>query len=235
MIAVKMSLLVICSYLFGNFSFARILSKKQKSDITKLGSGNPGTMNMLRNFGFKSGLLTLFLDALKGAIPAFVGFLIFGGFSDGGGMAYIGLYAGGLAAILGHNLPVFYHFKGGKGVACMLGMFMVARPLVTLAVVVCVFIYLFIFDYAAVGSFILITVMTILEAIRVASAGYSFEITLIIQLLLCVMFFMCFFMHRQNIVRMLVGKENKVNLKKALKKLGKKKDSRKVAKKKEIG
>lgn len=234
MIALKFVLLVVLSYLFGSVSFARILSKKQNSDITKLGSGNPGTMNMLRNFGFKSGALTLFLDAVKGALPSLAGFLIFGG-TAGGGLAYVGLYAGGLAAILGHNLPIFYGFKGGKGVACMLGMFLVAQPLITLIMMVVVFVYLCVFDYAAAGSFILITAITIVEAHRINMADYSSEISIILRALLCLMFFMCFFMHRKNILRMLVGKENKVNLKKALKKLGKKKVSKKEAKQKEIG
>ena len=227
-------LLFIGSYFIGNFSFARIISHKKNSDITKLGSGNPGTMNMLRNFGLKSGALTLVLDAVKGARPALVGFLAFGG-TAGGGMAYVGLYVGGLGAILGHNFPVVYKFKGGKGVACMLGIFLVARPIETLIVIVGVFIYLCIFDYASFGSFLLITAMTIMEAIRINFAVYAFEIDLALKIILFGMFFLCFFMHRQNILRLLVGKENKVNLRKAMAKLGKKKQTKKENKQKEIG
>ncbi|MBR2052548.1 MAG: glycerol-3-phosphate acyltransferase [Clostridia bacterium] len=226
-------LLFLGGYMIGNFSFARIISKKQNSDITKLGSGNPGTMNMLRNFGIKKGALTLVLDALKGALPSLVGFLAFGG-TAGGGMAYVGLYIGGLGAILGHNFPVVYKFKGGKGVACMLGIFLVARPIETLIVVVGVFIYLCIFDYASFGSFLLITAMTMLEAFRITAMDYAFEIALVLRLILFVMFFLCFFMHRKNIFRLLMGKENKVNLKKAMAKLGKK-STKKENKQKEIG
>ena len=72
------SLLAIGAYLIGNISFAIILSKKKNKDITKMGSGNPGTMNMLRNFGFKTGILTLALDVLKGALPTLVGYLTLG-------------------------------------------------------------------------------------------------------------------------------------------------------------
>lgn len=229
----KFVLLFIGAYFIGNFSFARILSARQKRDITKMGSGNPGTMNMLRNFGFKTGALTLVLDALKGALPSLVGFLIFGG-TAGGGMAYLGLYIGGFGAILGHNFPVVYKFKGGKGVACMLGIFLVARPIETLIVVVGVFVYLCIFDYASFGSFLLITAMTIMEAIRINIMGYAFGIDLALKLILFVMFFLCFFMHRQNILRLLRGKENKVNLRKAMKKLGKK-TTKKETKQKELG
>ena len=233
-IALKLVLLALFSYLLGSFNFARLISKRKNADITKMGSGNPGTMNMLRNLGLKAGALTLLCDALKGAVPALVGFLIFGG-TAGTGMQYVGLYVGGLAVVLGHNFPIFYKFKGGKGVACMLGVFLVARPLETLIVVVGVFIYLCIFDYASFGSFILITAMTIMEAIRVTAAGYAFEIALVIKCLLFVLFFLCWFMHRQNIFRLLVGKENKINLRSKLAKLGKKKEKKTIKKQKEIG
>ena len=233
-IALKRVLLALFSYLLGSFNFARLISKRKNADITKMGSGNPGTMNMLRNLGLKAGALTLLCDALKGAVPALVGFLIFGG-TAGAGMQYVGLYVGGLAVVLGHNFPIFYKFKGGKGVACMLGVFLVARPLETLIVVVGVFIYLCIFDYASFGSFILITAMTIMEAIRVTTAGYAFEIALVIKCLLFVLFFLCWFMHRQNIFRLLVGKENKINLRSKLAKLGKKKEKKTIKKQKEIG
>ena len=233
-IAIKLTLLAIFSYCLGSFNFARLISKKKQADITKLGSGNPGTMNMLRNFGFLTGFLTLVLDAIKGAVPALVGYFLLGG-AGGEGLQYVGLYVGGLAVVLGHNFPIFYKFKGGKGVACMLGIFLVARPLETLLVCVGVFIYLCIFDYAAFGSFILITAMTMMEAFRITNADYSFEIALVIKCLLFVLFFLCWFMHRQNIFRMLVGKENKVNLRKSLAKLGKKKEKKSNKKEKEIG
>lgn len=228
-------LILIGSYFLGNLSFARILSKKQNKDITKQGSGNPGTMNMLRTFGFKTGILTLILDVLKGVIPALSGFLLFGG-TAGGALAYIGLYSAGLAVVLGHNFPVVYKFKGGKGVACILGVFLVAHPIITLIVVVGVFLYLCIFDYAAVGSFILITVITLVEAYKINGAGYDLTYELVLKSLLFVLFFLTWFMHRQNIFRMLLGKENKVNLLNSIRKLGNKnKAKRKEAKRKEIG
>jgi len=238
-IAIKFTLLIICSYLLGNIHFAKIISKNKDKDITKQGSGNPGTMNMLRTFGFLPGLLTLILDTLKGVIPALTGYLLFGG-ASGGAMAYIGLYAGGLAVVLGHNFPVFAHFKGGKGVACLLGIFLVARPIETLIAIVVVFVYLCIFDYAAVGSFILITAITLCEAYRIDVAGYDSTLSLVLKLFLFVLFFLTWFMHRQNIFRMLIGKENKINLIGAMKKLGKKnrlakKEVKREEKNKEIG
>lgn len=202
-------LLVIGSYFIGNISNARILSKVKKDDITKHGSGNPGTMNMLRTYGFKTGLLTLFLDAIKGAVPALAGFLLSKLFNFD---QYFGLYLAGISVVLGHNFPVFYKFKGGKGVACILGVFAVAEPLwASIAFLGC-FLYLLIFDYGAMASFIFITSLTVIEA-------YKFRGDIKICSLLFILFFLTWFMHRQNIFRLLIGKENKVNLVGAIKKL----------------
>lgn len=233
MTALKFVLIIIFGYMLGNFSSAKFLSKLKKDDITKHGSGNPGTMNMLRTFGIKLGLLTLVMDALKGAIPSLIGFTIFGGFSGGGDIAYIGLFVGGFSAILGHIFPVFYKFKGGKGVACVFGMFAVAEPLwAFLMFAVCVA-YLLVFKYGVLASFIFITGLTIVE-------GYKFRGNIFICLLLFGVFFLTWFMHRQNFFRLLIGKENKVNLFKKKPKEQKlnrkeKKQIKVETKKKEIG
>ncbi len=225
MVALKYTLLIIGSYLIGNISFARLLSKLKKSDITKKGSGNPGTMNMIRNEGLAFGVLTLILDMLKGAIPALVGFYLFGG---GESVPYssFALYIAGLCAILGHNYPVFYKFKGGKGVATLLGVFAVANPIMF---VICFFIDLFIlyfFDYGSIFSFLIVTVMTVIESQRIAYNGY-----LPLSVLLFLIFSVIWFAHRSNINKLITGKENKVNFKNSIvsyyKKLKKKHDDRK--------
>lgn len=210
-------LLFIGAYLVGNISFAIILSRKKNNDITKLGSGNPGSMNMLRNFGFKTGFLTLMLDCLKGATPALVGMLTLGDH---------GLYLAGLGVVLGHIYPAVRKFKGGKGVACTLGVFLVANPLITLICFVIAFFYLLFFDYGAIASFIVVTAMTVIEAN--AHAG-----DLMVSILLFLIFFIVFFSHRKNITRLLIGKENKANLRRALSKLKSKKthEEKKIAKK----
>ena len=142
-------ILVIAGYFIGNISFAIILSKTEKKDITKMGSGNPGTMNMLRNFGAKLGALTLLLDTLKSAIPCLVGLLVFNQFNFG----YEALYSVGIAVILGHMFPVCRKFKGGKGMASALGVFIVANPLWTFVCFVVAFIYLYFFLTACIFSF----------------------------------------------------------------------------------
>lgn len=225
---IKMVLLVLGGYLLGNFSSAKFLSRLKKDDITKHGSGNPGTMNMARTFGFGWGILTLFMDALKGAIPSLVGFFLFGG-ASGGTAAFIGLFTGGFAAIVGHIFPIIYKFKGGKGVACIFGVFAIAEPIWTLVMFGVCFLYLLVFKYGALASFIFITILTMIE-------GYRFSGNLIICMLLFGIFFLIWFMHRQNFFRLLIGKENKVNLFKRKKaKLDIQKQTKQQIKDKEIG
>lgn len=219
---------IVVSYFLGNINFARILSKSMKQDITKQGSGNPGTMNMLRSFGFKAGILTLVLDALKASIAAVLGFLVFKGYEGSymdvwglhsSNMAMTGLYIGGLCAMLGHNFPVIYKFKGGKGVACMLGVFAVASPIWVVICFVFGFAYLYIFDYAAVTSFLFISIVTFIEARKYTGANANLPVTI----LLFIMFCLTWFMHRKNITRLLVGTENKANLRASLRKMYSKK------------
>lgn len=199
----------------GNISFARIIAKFKHGDITKKGSGNPGSMNVLRNYGFKLGFLTLVCDAIKGAIPALVGELLFG-FGTEQGM--IGLYVAGLCVILGHNYPVFYKFKGGKGIACALGVFLVADPLWLLLFFVIAFVYLWFFDYGSLASLSIVSALTIIQGIK------NYDNPAVCMLLFTI-YVLTIFAHRQNIRRLLVGKENKANLQKSIKKQFNKKNS----------
>ena len=164
-------------------------------------------------------------------MPSIVGLYIFGG-PSAGSLAYIGLFTGGFSAILGHIFPVIYKFRGGKGVACILGMFVVAEPLWALIAFVISFVSLLMFKYGALTSFIFITILTVIE-------GYKFSGDVVICLLLFAIFFLSWFMHRQNFFRLLIGKENQVNLFKRNKKpkLDKqtKKEIKQENKRKEIG
>ena len=164
---------------------------------------------MLRNYGIKLGALTLVLDVLKGAIPALCGVLLFGGFNTVDGTT--GLYIAGFSVVLGHIYPVVYKFKGGKGIACALGVFLIADPLWLLLFFVVAFVYLWFFDYGSVASLTVVSALTIIQGIK----NYG---NLTISLLLFAMFILTLFAHRQNIFRLLVGKENKANLQKSIKK-----------------
>lgn len=201
--------IVILSYLCGNLSVARIISKKKNADITKLGSGNPGTTNVLRNFGFKVGLLNFILDMLKGFVPTLVVLLIFNN--------PIYTYSAGLSVILGHIYPVFYGLKGGKGIATMIGVFFATRPVVMAIVVVVAGISWLIFKYGSLASFICVTCLTVAEGIK-AKATLPLVESQVVCLLLFAIFIFTWFAHRKNIERLLIGKESKVDLIKSTKK-----------------
>lgn len=231
MVVLKYVLLIVGSYFIGSINFARLLGRLKKVDITKQGSGNPGTMNMIRNQGLGLGILTLLLDMLKGAIPATCGFYLFGGIPGAteayGAQSMIALYTAGIAAIIGHIWPIYYKFKGGKGVACVLGVFAVANPLAFVIVFVLDIIYLLFFDYGSVFSFIIVTALTVIEAMRPEYRG-----NLALSLLLFAIFFLIWFAHRQNIFRLLLGRENKANVKASLKKIKKKIEQKRELKRK---
>ncbi len=201
------------SYLFGNISFARIISRKLNSDITKLGSGNPGTTNILRNFGFKIGLINFILDILKGFVPVLITSLIFNN--------EILTYIAGLSVIIGHIYPVIFKFKGGKGIASMVGVFFATNWLVTLIVVVVAAIAWLIFKYGSMSSFICVTVLTVVEGVLAKNTLPKSE-SKVVCMLLYTIFLLTWFAHRKNIERLLIGKESKVDLIKSVKKKYKK-------------
>lgn len=201
-------LTVIVSYFVGNISVARIISKKKHSDVTKLGSGNPGSTNMLRNFGFKVGFTNFLLDITKGVVPTLAALLIFKS------VAYA--YIAGLAVILGHVYPVIFKFKGGKGIASMLGVFLVTNPIITVIVILVAAVSWLCFEYGSVASFLCVTALTVVEGFNAKNLPQPDQN--IVCILLFAIFAVTWWAHRGNIVRLLVGKENKVSLTKSAKK-----------------
>ena len=216
-----LALLIIASYLLGSISFGRIVSTAHNVDITKQGSGNPGMTNVMRTHGAKLGVLVLLLDVVKGAIPALAGVLLFGGYmqSDyalyltGTDYSYTALFACGFASMLGHIFPIFYKFKGGKGVATFVGVFFVAQPLLTLITFIFAGISVLIFKLMSVTSMSLIIILTTLQLIYVPS-GNNIAIYIIVSL----MAFITIFSHRSNIVRLIKGTENITSIQDAIKK-----------------
>lgn len=109
---IRIVFVAIVGYLLGNISPARILAKMNGVDITKEGSGNPGTTNVIRTLGIQAGIITFVIDVLKGFIAV----------AFGTAFAWQwGAYAAFVGVLLGHCFPVLYKFKGGKGVATTLG------------------------------------------------------------------------------------------------------------------
>ncbi len=102
------------SYIIGSINFATIIAKIKNKDIKKMGSGNPGTMNMLRSVGKFWGCLTFVLDCAKGISFALIGMFVFKN-------SNLAMHVLGLSVVLGHIFSCFSKFKGGKGVATSLG------------------------------------------------------------------------------------------------------------------
>ena len=120
-------ILVVFAYLLGTFPSAELVARHYGIDVTKSGSGNPGTSNVVRLVGWKAGAVVLIADVAKGAIAAGVGLAI-----DG----HRGAFILGVAAVLGHVFPVWSRFKGGRGVATGAGVFLVVFPLITVGLAV---------------------------------------------------------------------------------------------------
>ena len=215
-------LLAIGSYFIGNINFAIIISKLKKRDIRTLGSGNPGTLNMSRNFGLKIGLLTLVLDIIKGAVPTFIGYILYKDTYFIGTTLPISLLAQvgcGFFAVLGHVFPVFMRFKGGKGIATTIGVFVVCNPLVALISGALAITFILFTEIGAMGSFIA-TVPGAIYACYEVYKNYisatvistsNIIIASITNLFVVLIIILTWYAHRQNIKRMLTSEEHPTN------------------------
>lgn len=201
----------VAGYLIGCISFGYIAGKLFKGkDIREVGSGNAGTANVIRNYGWAIGLFTFAGDVAKGIGAALLGSVLFpltgpGGFGVFGATdpLPIGMYVGGLAAIIGHIWPVFLKFRGGKGVATSLGVFLMIMPLYTgIALGFCI-ILIAITRTMSVGSLTGTLIMT--------ACSLVFYFGDIWHNATCVLLFLLvFYSHRANLKRLAEGKENQL-------------------------
>ena len=237
-------LIVFGSYLLGCFNNAIMITKIKKTDIRKVGSGNPGTMNMSRNFGIRLGLLTLFLDMLKGLIPALVGYFVLRGktLPDAAfDLGDLGMFLCGFFAVLGHIYPVFYKFKGGKGIATTIGVFLAWAILMAvsgewgwffveiMSLIAAVFV-IYLTEYGAMGSIIAITPPAVASSIRLFLLYHIGPDTprvipyyIAANVLIFGICFITWFAHRNNIERMLAGEEHPTSIKEMFVKMREKK------------
>ena len=209
-------ILGVVSYLIGNFSSARFIAKCKHDDITKYGSGNPGTLNTWRAFGFWAGILTFVLDMLKGLIPTLCAYLIFKNIACCN--AEVAVYVAGFSVVLGHIFPVVYKFKGGKGIATSIGVFLVANWWVSLISFAVMIVGMLFVKYASIFTIGYAIVMSIVE-ICLCNPINWINYIFISGILLLILY-----AHRANIVRLLKGKENKTELLAMIKGLKKKKE-----------
>ena len=206
----KYVLIAVVGYLLGNISVGILVAKLYGiKDIRKVGSGNAGSTNVLRNLGWLPSVLTLVGDCLKSFIAAQLGRYLAGD---------VGLLIGGTAAILGHDFPVFFKFKGGKGIAASLGMILTINPWLGIGLTAVVVLIAALTGYVSLGSITVSVVYTFCIAVLLrgnphywAYIGFSIFASLL-----------SLFCHRKNIQRLLHHEENKLDFKK-ISRLSKKK------------
>ncbi len=184
---------VLC-YLLGNINPAYIYGKLTKNtDIRNHGSGNAGTTNALRVLGKKAGAVVLIADFVKGIVAVLLA-----------GMLSTGQYAqviGAIAVILGHNWPVLLKFRGGKGIATICGVFAVLAP-ISLAIAVGIALMLIFFTrMVSLGS-----IVGLLVNVVVLFVMNGLETNTVLAIVVATI---GIFQHRQNIKRIIQGKENK--------------------------
>jgi glycerol-3-phosphate acyltransferase PlsY len=191
--------LSIAGYLLASIPFGLLISQKVAGlDITKAGSGNIGAANVAREVGFKWGVITLLADTLKGFIPvAFANYPL--GSSAAINEALQGMV--GLSALLGHQFSVYNRFKGGKGVATCLGVFLAISPISCLFSGIVFFIVVSLRRYISLGSILAALTLPIWLYLMGHSTSMIF-ISLIISLLIT-------FQHRENIQRLVQGNERR--------------------------
>ncbi len=217
------------SYFFGNINWAIIISKFKRTDIRKLGSGNPGTLNMSRNLGLKAGLLTFFLDIMKGVIPTLLAFFVFRNQTFDQSSFKIAdflMYLCGFSVVLGHIYPAFFKFKGGKGIASSIGVLFVCISVwgwewfaIAIMSLVAAGVFIYLTEFGAMGSFIAITPPAVAGSIRLfliyanVQDITSIVFNVVTNMIIFAICFFTWFAHRQNIERMLAGEEHPTSIK----------------------
>ncbi|WP_209122579.1 glycerol-3-phosphate 1-O-acyltransferase PlsY [Alkalihalobacillus sp. BA299] len=193
---------IVISYLIGSISFSYIITKKiKKVDIRQHGSGNAGATNTLRVLGVGPAVTVLLLDMAKGIFAVLVTLWIVG---PGWAPALAGL-----ASILGHNWPIYYGFRGGKGVATTIGVMAAIVFIPALIGGVIAIVSIALTRYVSLGS-LLFMVATTIATIALSNI---YEYPMAYFYLSLVVTILSFWRHRQNVVRLFQGKENKLGKK----------------------
>ena len=190
-------LIAVIGYLLGSISTGILYSRALGQDIRTQGSKNAGATNMARVHGLSKGLTTLLGDALKGVLAALIGKWIGG---------ETGMLVGGACAALGHMWPVFFGFKGGKGVATLLGVALVVDPVVLAIALALAILAIVLTRYVSLGSMVGVISFTIGAIIARGFWPIGFWAAALSAL--------CCWRHKANIQRLLNGTENKFEPKK---------------------
>ncbi len=200
----------VAAYLIGSINSSIIISRAVTGkDIRRSGSGNAGATNMLRTMGKKYAVITLIIDILKGVAAVLTARLL-GGFFDAA--SYYPEYIAGVCVVLGHNFPVFFGFKGGKGVATSLGVVLVLDWRIGLIVLGSALLIMILTRYVSLGSIAAALIFIVLTAAQM----FADNNMNIIKLICCIILSgLLIARHHANIARLMNGTENKLGSKKS--------------------
>ena len=214
MIAVKLGIIAILSYLLGSLNFGVILSNTvKKEDVRDSGSGNAGTTNMMRTYGKTLGLLTIAGDILKVMVAIWIAFKIMNveelkaTLDNASDYPQVVLKSfAGLFAVLGHIFPCFFKFKGGKGVATSGGMVIMIDWRIALILIIIFALTIIITKYVSLGSILMAVFYPVFIGI--------FYKVIILVLIATVFTIIVVVAHRENVKRLINHTENKIGQKK---------------------
>lgn len=197
-ITLRYVLVGLIAYLLGSFSTGLTVAKvKHGPNLREVGSKNTGASNVLRTMGVKNGLVTFLGDCGKAALACGIGWWMIGQY---------GALLAGLMVILGHNWPLFFQFKGGKGVASSCGVMLVCFPVPALICFVITLLIIALTKYISLGSLCMLTLFAII--VSAMNWGNWLIVAWVVALAA-----LCFLRHRTNIARLIHGTENKLGQK----------------------
>ncbi|SDV49437.1 glycerol-3-phosphate 1-O-acyltransferase PlsY [Chitinasiproducens palmae] len=192
-------LVVLIAYLIGSISFAVIVSRAMGlSDPRSYGSGNPGATNVLRSGNKRAAILTLLGDAFKGWLPVWI--VVHYGAAWGLDARAVALSA--LAAFVGHLWPVFFRFRGGKGVATAAGILLAIDPLLGLATLLSWLVVAFVFRYSSLAALVAAIFAPLFYVFMFGPDVIALAITAMSVLLIA--------RHRKNIANLFAGRESRI-------------------------
>lgn len=208
-------IIAIIAYLIGSVNFSIIISKKMAGfDVREKGSGNAGTTNMLRSVGKKAAAITLLCDILKGIVSIGIAIII-GNIIKNVDKELL-IQIAGIAVILGHTFPIFFGFKGGKGIATAIGILFMSNwqiALICLVFGIVLIVLTRMISIGSCGAAVLFPVLTLFinENYTVLSNEKNGNVYFIYSVILSVI---VLYNHRSNIKRILDGNENKLSFSK---------------------
>ena len=203
--------MLLIAYVIGSINFSVIISKKVAGfDVREKGSGNAGSTNMLRSVGKGAAALTLICDILKGVVAISIAIILGNMFKDTNKELLVQI--AGIAVVIGHTFPIFFGFKGGKGVATSLGILLMSNWQIGLICLVFALILMILTRMVSLGSCaaaVLFPVLTLFinDNYTVLTEGKNGTTYFIYSLILAII---VLFNHRSNIKRILNGTENRL-------------------------